>query len=271
MRTSQTRLALAVFLGATMALALLVHITTDTPKHELLQKLEELDDSEGELEEAPEEAAPATDPELVYSAYQPVYGRCKKEVNMPAFSELIAKSCGNIHEYSDVAYPCVAAMHKESQRMGCCWETVLQGYQTLYPEAYHAWRMWQGTLSGKTGVTFDDESCGESTGEKPFNDLKDEVGSLEGVIQQQQSDIAYLESQMYSQNQYDPYGGYGYDSYDPYSYDYTYYKGKKGVPQLHEPRMPMGGRARRPARFQSKAQFPPFHPAARRGLGDRLH
>ena len=36
--------------------------------------------------------------------------------------------------------------------------------------------------------------------------------------------------------------------------------------QLHEPRRRMGGRAQRPARFQSKAQFPPFHPAARKLL-----
>lgn len=28
------------------------------------------------------------------------------------------------------------------------------------------------------------------------------------------------------------YGGAGYDSYDPYSYEYTYYKGKKGIPQV---------------------------------------
>ncbi len=199
------RLALAVFLGSAMALALLVHVTTDVPRNALLQKLEELGEGEGDLEEAePAAAAPRTDPELVYSAYQPVYGRCKKKVDMNAFSGIIAKTCGNLHEYSDVAYPCVAAMQKESERMGCCWETVMEGYQTLYPEAYHAWRMWQGTLSGKTGVTFDDESCGESTGEKPYNDLKEEVGSLEGVIQQQQYDIAWLESQMYPQ--YDPYG-----------------------------------------------------------------
>ena len=44
---------------------------------------------------------------------------------------------------------------------------MLEGYATLYPEAAHAWRMWQGTLSGKTGVTFEDQSCGESTGLKP--------------------------------------------------------------------------------------------------------
>ena len=199
MRARQQRLALALLVGATLAMAMVVHIATDAPKAALLQKLEELDDAEGELpveEEPAMEAPPATDPELVYSAYQPVYGRCKKVVDMPQFSELIAKSCGNIHEYSDVAYPCVQAMAHESSRMGCCWETVMEGYQTLYPEAYHAWRMWQGTLSGKTGVTFDDDSCGESTGEKPFNDLQEEVGQLEGVIQQQQYDIAYLESQV---------------------------------------------------------------------------
>lgn len=195
----QQKLALALLVGATLAMAMVVHIASDAPKAALLQKLEELDDAEGDLpvEDAPEMAAPpSTDPELVYSAYQPVYGRCKKVVDMPQFSELIAKNCGNIHEYSDVAYPCVQAMHQESTRMGCCWETVMDGYQSLYPEAYHAWRMWQGTLSGKTGVTFDDDSCGESTGEKPFNDLTNKVGQLEDVIQQQQYDIAYLESQV---------------------------------------------------------------------------
>ena len=41
--------------------------------------------------------------------------------------------------------------------------------------------------------------------------------------------------------------------------------------QLHEPRGRMGGRApmgraKLPARFQSNAQFPPFHPAARECL-----
>jgi len=178
------------------ALALLVHIATDAPKAALLQKLEALDDSEGVLEKAPGAAASGADPELVYASYQPVYGRCKKVVNMPMFSEKIAKTCGNIHEYEQIAYPCLEAMDNEAERMGCCWETVMQGYQTLYPEAYHAWRLWQGTLSGKAGVTFDDQSCGESTGEKPFNDLKHQVGSLEDVIQQQQSDISYLENQV---------------------------------------------------------------------------
>ena len=38
---------------------------------------------------------------------------------------------------------------------------------------------------------------------------------------------------------YGSYGGYGgYDSYDPYSYDYTYYKGKKGIPQVNLEKRP---------------------------------
>ena len=69
--------------------------------------------------------------------------------------------------------------------------------------------------SGKAGVTFDSKSCGESEGEKPFNELKSEVSSLEDVIQQQQYDIAYLSSQVYAnQNAYDPWGA------DSYGYDY---------------------------------------------------
>ena len=97
-------------------------------------------------EEEPEQPQLSADAEVMYSAQQPVYGRCKKVVDMEGFSALIAKTCGNIHEYSNVAYPCLQAMQQESDRMGCCWETVMDGYHVLYPEAYQAWRMWQGTL-----------------------------------------------------------------------------------------------------------------------------
>ena len=42
----------------------------------------------------------------------------------------------------------------------------MDAYEALYPEAAQSWRLWQGTLSGKAGVTFDSENCGESMGEK---------------------------------------------------------------------------------------------------------
>ena len=106
--------------------------------------------------------------------------------------------------------------------------------------------------SGKAGVTFDSKSCGESEGEKPFNELKSEVSSLEDVIQQQQYDIAYLSSQVYAnQNAYDPwgadsygndYGNDGYDDYDSYGEGYDYYKGKPGGAQLNEQRAPPNAR-----------------------------
>mmetsp|Transcript_101261 Transcript_101261/g.151716 ORF Transcript_101261/g.151716 Transcript_101261/m.151716 type:complete len:246 (+) Transcript_101261:1-738(+) len=243
MRAS-TRSALALFLTATAALALLVHVTTDaSQKTELMMRgrgFPALAEGEGEgdeyevdePEEDMEEEAPPpmigfSHPEQYYESLHPVYARCKKQVNMPEFAALIQKTCGNIHELQTVAHPCRQAMWDASEKFGCCWESVLTGYHALYPHAYHAWRMWQGTLSGKSGVTFDDDSCGESEGEKGYHELKDEVGQLERTIEDQSYDIQYLQSQL---------------GYDPYYYDndddYYYKDGKKGQ-QL---------RARRPVR-----------------------
>ena len=42
----------------------------------------------------------------------------------------------------------------------------MDAYETLYPEAAQSWRLWQGTLSGKAGVTFEAKNCGEAMGEK---------------------------------------------------------------------------------------------------------
>merc|ERR1711966_35752 len=231
MRAS-SRAALALFLTATAALALLVHVTTDaSEKTELMMarfparfpQLEEdqyeVDDPEEEIEEeAPPPTIGFSHPDEYYDALHPVYARCKKQVNMPHFAALIQKTCGNIHELQTVAHPCRQAMWDASEKFGCCWESVLDGYQALYPHAYHAWRMWQGTLSGKSGVTFDDESCGESEGEKGYNEIKDEVSQLERTIEDQSYDIQYLQSQL---------------GYDPY-YDQGYYwKDKKAGHQLH--------------------------------------
>ena len=42
----------------------------------------------------------------------------------------------------------------------------MDAYEALYPDAAQSWRLWQGTLSGKAGVTFDAQNCGEAMGEK---------------------------------------------------------------------------------------------------------
>ena len=59
MARGSSRAAIAVFIGATMALALLVHITTDVPKSALLQKLEdEGEDLRPDEAEVEDEAVP---------------------------------------------------------------------------------------------------------------------------------------------------------------------------------------------------------------------
>lgn len=43
---------------------------------------------------------------------------------------------------------------QKAEDFGCCWETVMTAYRQLDPQAHHSWRMWQGTVSGKAGITF---------------------------------------------------------------------------------------------------------------------
>lgn len=157
-----------------------------------------------------------------YAALHPVYGRCAKTADLTAFNAEITKTCGNIHELGSCSYSCTSAMRKWSEKMGCCFETVLDAYAFADPEAAHAWRMWQGTLSGKCGVTFEEKNCGESVGEHGFKKLEDKVGDLKHTAAENQADIegienaAYYNQQYY--NSYDPYYGGDYydDYYDPY-------------------------------------------------------
>ena len=114
----------------------------------------------------------------------------------------------------------------------------VQAYETLDPQAAHKWRLWQGTVSGKGGVTFDSEDCGESMGEKSYSDLKNEVHELRGVVGEQQDEISDIMGALwgygdYSQGYGAPSGSYGasynplgasanYDSYMGQNY-YNYY------------------------------------------------
>lgn len=185
------------------------------------------------------EAAPAeqADPETTYTTLHPVYSRCKAKVDMLGFSLAIQKTCGDIHELNDVAWPCRSAMQDYSKKFGCCWETVMDAYEALYPEAAQSWRLWQGTLSGKAGVTFDSENCGDSMGEKGYNDLTKKVSGLENVIETQSQEILTLES-------YLAYGG------NPYYY--YYFKSHPGALK--------GGKV--PSSLAALAPSKAFHPAA---------
>mmetsp|Transcript_4720 Transcript_4720/g.14401 ORF Transcript_4720/g.14401 Transcript_4720/m.14401 type:complete len:330 (+) Transcript_4720:44-1033(+) len=201
---------------------------------------EEEDEEPTIAEQEPVAAAAAqgqADPETTYTTLHPVYARCKSKVDMLGFSLAIQKTCGDIHELNDVAWPCRSAMQDYSKKFGCCWETVMDAYEALYPEAAQSWRLWQGTLSGKAGVTFDSENCGDSMGEKGYTDLTKKVSGLENVIETQSQEILTLES-------YLAYGG------NPYYY--YYFKSHPGA--LKSGKLPSSLAALAP----SKA----FHPAA---------
>ena len=107
---------------------------------------------------------PAETVEQFYASQHPVYTRCAKAVDMPAFTEFVAQTCGNIHEVSGCAEPCAQALQAKSSEFGCCWETVMQAYAQIDASAELAWRSWQGALSGKCGISFKDEACGDSMG-----------------------------------------------------------------------------------------------------------
>lgn len=64
-------------------------------------------------------AQPApVDPEVTYATLHPVYTRCKAKVDLLGFSLAIQKTCGDIHELADVAWPCRSAMQDYSKKVG---------------------------------------------------------------------------------------------------------------------------------------------------------
>uniref|UniRef100_A0A7S0HYU9 Uncharacterized protein n=1 Tax=Hanusia phi TaxID=3032 RepID=A0A7S0HYU9_9CRYP len=183
--------------------------------------------------------------EKEYAKLHPVYIRCAKKVDMPDFVNYIVKTCGNIHEIEQLHRACTNAMRAKSNQFGCCWETVMEAYEAIDSNVAHQWRLWQGTLSGKAGVTFEGESCGNSVGEKGYNELKNEVRELTQVVARQEDYIdevqqreLEVERMISSQQRYRYYDPYYYGHYDrqgrwvpPYrSYDpYTGYDSSTGM------------------------------------------
>ena len=108
--------------------------------------------------------------------------------------------CGDIHELTYCSWTCTQALQSYADSVGCCWETVIQGYEQLDASAGDAWRNWQvyfaiqslfmrysnqlsarvsqGTASGKCGVSFAAESCGDSVGESSYKELESQVKGL---------------------------------------------------------------------------------------------
>jgi len=113
-----------------------------------------------------------------FMTLHPVYTRCSKKADMAAFSKLVLVKCGDVHELSSCSWECTSALQSYANNVGCCWESVMEGYEALDAEAAQAWRLWQGAASGKCGVTFESESCGDAMGEKKYTELENDVTRL---------------------------------------------------------------------------------------------
>jgi len=158
-----------------------------------------------------------------YAMLHPVYNRCAKQADLTAFNAAITKSCGNIHELGSCSYTCSSVMAQWSAKMGCCFESVLAGYKYASPAVEHSWRLWQGTLSGKCGVTFETDSCGESMGEHGLNVLQKSVDSAKNAAAWNQWDISNLADKMYTNQKNTDYHPQDPHYYDPYDWYDSYY------------------------------------------------
>ncbi len=92
-------------------------------------------------------ARPVETVEQFYASQHPVYIRCAKVVDMPAFAVVVGQTCGNIRELSTCSEPCAQALQARSSEFGCCWETVMQAYAQIDASAELAWRSWQVQFS----------------------------------------------------------------------------------------------------------------------------
>ncbi|KAJ1478281.1 hypothetical protein T484DRAFT_1961519 [Baffinella frigidus] len=158
-----------------------------------------------------EEMSPMVSPMGMYQAQHPVFGRCQSTHNMDAFVTLVNRKCGDLGELQTCSDACVSALKTSVAAQGCCFETIMQGYEHMQPMAAQSWRRWQGLASGKCGVEFSTETCGHSVGEKPFHDLEQSVDHVQDQATENYDNFGNLIDKLLAP-QYSP------DPYDDYSY-----------------------------------------------------
>lgn len=130
---------------------------------------------------------------------------------MDAFVTLVNRKCGDLGELQTCSDACVSALKTSVAAQGCCFETIMQGYEHMQPMAAQSWRRWQGLASGKCGVEFSTETCGHSVGEKPFHDLEQSVDHVQDQATENYDNFGNLIDKLLAP-QYSP------DPYDDYSY-----------------------------------------------------
>jgi len=73
----------------------------------------------------------------------------------------------------------------------------MQAYSQIDSSAEVAWRSWQGSLSGKCGISLSDHACGDSMGQSVYQHLRSEVDQLK----RQQSESRQVIKDLVSQTQ----------------------------------------------------------------------
>ncbi len=71
-----------------------------------------------------------------------MHGR-RWQADIAAFTKEILVKCGDVNELTYCSWTCTQALQTYSDSVGCCWESVLQGYEVLDGNAGQAWRNWQ--------------------------------------------------------------------------------------------------------------------------------
>ena len=132
---------------------------------------------------------------------------------MEKFVSLVSLRCGDLRELQSCSDTCISALKTLSSEKGCCYETILQGYEHVAPETAAAWRHWQGQASGKCGVAFSSKTCGHSVGEKPFRDLEHSVDNVQEQATRNYDNFGNLIDKLLAPQYADPY-----DSYDDEPY-----------------------------------------------------
>ncbi len=119
------------------------------------------------------------------------------QVDLGGFARLVQRTCGDIRPLPALAVTCTSAMAAEAARFGCCWETVMAGYEALAPATAAAWRQWQGQLSGRAGVTFEPRGCGAPAGERVFERVRGRARAVARSVIEQQSRLNAIIAALY--------------------------------------------------------------------------
>jgi len=99
---------------ATAAVACMILVVRIGPRAEVREMNDDVKILQATTSTVPR---PTETVEQFYSSQHPVYIRCAKLIDMPTFTEDVARQCGNIHEISQCSEPCAQAMQAQASKV----------------------------------------------------------------------------------------------------------------------------------------------------------